>query len=533
MSNIEKETQQKPSAHGMVLLGYIPVCKLECFTKKKRQQEGYQLFHKCMQRMIELLIAAGKEGIDMTCADGFIWKVFAILLAYIADYPEQCLVVCCKENLCPTCTVEPKERGDYQVNSVLRDPEETLNAINDKANGLPSEEFTDQNLRLIDPFWQDLPHCDIFSCITPYLLHQLHKGLFKDHIVTWATESVTGGPEEIDKHFRSMSLHPDVRHFKKGISLTMQWTGTEHKNMEKVFLGILAGVTDPHVLLAVHGVLDFIYYAHFETHTDQSLAQLDAAWLMFHKNKEIFVDLDIRKHFKISKLHNIKHYLDSIRSRGTADGYNTEGSEWLHIDLAKVGYLARNKKEYIKQMTMWLRRQESIYRFGLYLQWVVPGYIAKMDAHKVDEDTGERDNELKDDDGIEMDDISDATETRVTYQVAKKPSNVGLSITSIIDDFGAVDFLMQFNTFLQTTLQVTTIANNQTQFSIYKHIALFLPPIPEVSSNPIRDVIHSTKAIPQVVTGNGIKHGVPARFSTVLVRVENFNSKLAPMDGKL
>jgi len=81
--------------------------------------------------------------------------------------------------------------------------------------------------------------------------------------------------------------------FKKGISLTTQWTGTEHKNMEKVFLGVLAGATDPAILHAVRAVLDFIYYAHFETHTDESLAQLDAAWKVFHDNKDAFIELEI------------------------------------------------------------------------------------------------------------------------------------------------------------------------------------------------------------------------------------------------
>ena len=76
---------------------------------------------------------------------------------------------------------------------------------------------------------------------------------------------------------------------------------------------------------------------------------------MFHENKDIFMDLEIREYFNISNLHNIKHYIYSIRSWGTADVYNTEGSECLHINLAKMGYHAGNKKEYIKQMTVWLR----------------------------------------------------------------------------------------------------------------------------------------------------------------------------------
>ena len=65
---------------------------------------------------------------------------------------------------------------------------------------------------------------------------------------------------------------------------------------------------------------------------------MDQAWVAFHKGKGIFEELEIRKHFNISKIHNIKHYIDSIRSRGTTDGFNSEASERLHIDLAKLGY---------------------------------------------------------------------------------------------------------------------------------------------------------------------------------------------------
>ena len=261
----------------MVLIGYIPVCKLECFSKKTRSGEGYQLFHECMHALLKPLIDAGKNGIDMICADGFIHTVYLIIAAYIADYPEQCLVACCKESACPRCLVNPKERG-ARLFSVLRDHDTILDVLKEKATGDNPSEFKKYSLRAIIPFWKDLPHCDIFSAMTPDLLHQLHKGVFKDHIVSWAIQSVDGGKQEIDQRFRSMSPHPSLRHFKKGISLTTQWSGTEHKNMEKVFLPILAGATDPAVLRAVRGVLDFIYYAHFETHCDESLSALDAAW---------------------------------------------------------------------------------------------------------------------------------------------------------------------------------------------------------------------------------------------------------------
>ena len=76
----------------------------------------------------------------------------------------------------------------------------------------------------------------------------------------------------MDERFQAMLLHPSLHHFMKGISLTSQWMGMEHKNMEKVFLGVIVGATNPQVVLAVCGVLDFIYYAHFKVHTDEFLA---------------------------------------------------------------------------------------------------------------------------------------------------------------------------------------------------------------------------------------------------------------------
>ncbi|OBZ65361.1 hypothetical protein A0H81_14646 [Grifola frondosa] len=176
-----------------------------------------------MQAILKPLIQAGHDGVEMVCVDGRICRVHPILAAYIADHPEQCLVSACQENCCPKCTVHPKK-----------------------------------------------------TC-TLDLLHQLHKGVFKDHTVSWVTACMDGGAAQIDQCFKAMPPHSTLRHFKKRISLVSQWTGMEYKNMEKVFLGVLTGVTNPAVLHAVRVVLDFIYYAHFEAHSDSLLALLNDA----------------------------------------------------------------------------------------------------------------------------------------------------------------------------------------------------------------------------------------------------------------
>lgn len=334
--------------------------KLECFSEGQRSLKGYQLFHDCMRSLLEPLIEAGKNGVEIECGDGFVRRVFPILAAYIADHPEQCLVACCRENFCPKCPIQPKERGTPSHaprDSMLRDPVTASDTIRNYLNGDKPTHWKTSGLRPVMPFWANLPHCNIFRCLTPDILHQLHKGMFKDHTVKWATACVDGEDEEVDRRFKAMSTHGDLRHFKKGISLISQWTGNEYKHMEKVFLGVLAGSVNSQVARAVRAVLDFIYYAHFgppEVHTVESLANLETAWRTFHDTKEVFIRLGVRDNFDFAKLHSMEHYMGSILWLGAADGYNTEGTERLHIDFAKQGYRASNRKQYTLQMTRWL-----------------------------------------------------------------------------------------------------------------------------------------------------------------------------------
>ena len=301
-----------------------------------------------MDMILGGLVEAGSEGVKTVCTDGWIRRVFLILAAYVADYPEQSLMACNMENRCPECAVDPTDQESPEV-SQCRDQKKILELLNKHQNGRDPPQFKKLGLRVVyKPFWAELPHCNIFRCFTSDLLHQLHKGVFKDHLVQWCTQVM--GKKEMDRRFKAMNGYPGLRHFKKGIMSVSKWTGTEHKEMEKVLLGITIGAVPSRFILVVRSLLNFIYLSQLRYHTSTTMKLLETCLKTFHIHKDIIIELNIQQHFNIPKVHALIHYMDCIRSFGSTDGYNTESPERLHIEFAKEAYRASNKRDYVEQM---------------------------------------------------------------------------------------------------------------------------------------------------------------------------------------
>src|SRR5882757_1853351 len=67
----------------------------------------------------------------------------------------------------------------------------------------------------LQPFTNDFPRANIHELLLPDLLHQLIKGTFKDHLVTWIEEYLNAahGPahaniilDDIDKQWDTLAL---------------------------------------------------------------------------------------------------------------------------------------------------------------------------------------------------------------------------------------------------------------------------------------------------------------------------------------
>ncbi|TBU38583.1 hypothetical protein BD309DRAFT_994361 [Dichomitus squalens] len=293
------------------------------------------LFHTCMSRVLAPLTSAGVNGMELVSGDSLIRRGHPILATYVGDYPEQVLVTGCKTGECPKLldTLAALDEGPRAFAHACREV------------GIKP---------LPHPFWQDLPYMNIFLAITPDEAY---------------------GTEEINARCRRLPLNNSLRHFASGISHMSRVTGKEHQDISCILLGLIVGLPLPgglspvRLVRATRALLHFLYLTQYPTHTAQTLDLLEQHLQAFHDNKAIFVDLRIRTHFDLPKLHSLNHYRRSIELFGTMDNYDTQYSERLHIDFTKNAYHATNKKDELAQMTLWLERKEKILRHDKYIQW--------------------------------------------------------------------------------------------------------------------------------------------------------------------
>lgn len=261
------------------------------------------------------------------------------------------------------------------------------------------------------PWWADLPYTNFHACITPDLLHQLHQGLFKSHVLPWVFTAIGAGVA--DGRFSAMSHAQGMRHFAKRVSKIQQWTGRESKEIMKQILPVLVGSTiNVDFVELIRSALDFMYRAHASRMDDEDIAELEESLSTFHRLKAVVVELGMYKEMgrfdNVPKIHMLSHYSHSTRELGTPDGFNTESPEHLHIIYAKRPYRASNKVKPKPQMLKLIQRQEAIRIHRAYLKDCFgpfedvaeePGGVVAEDVEVEDDDDDDDDDEDGDDYG--------------------------------------------------------------------------------------------------------------------------------------
>ncbi|KAG8769490.1 hypothetical protein FRC12_004934 [Ceratobasidium sp. 428] len=482
IGNISRNIRRCPSERATLLIGYIPVSNLSNISNAtERSETGWQLFHACMESILEPLKTLSRTGIDVLCADGGVRRVFPILAAYIADFPEQAMITCVRESCCPICWIPGDERGDLSVRYPRRDRCQTLDALDDHWNGY-THTIEVLGIRPTRPFWADLPYVDISTCIAPDLLHQLDKGVFGDHTIKWATAMLTA--KEMDRRTKGMPRFQKLRHFARGISVISQWTGKEAKALGRTMMAIVAGHEKPKFVQAVRSIMDFSARAHKHEVTESDLQAMDQDIFDFNCAKDVFIKRTKRKSKlvknekgfnKIAKLHMLTHYTYLIRQLGAPEGYNTEITERLHIDFVKKPWATTNHVNPTQQMIAHLENREAWALLRAYMHdagLVLDSRFIEARVDDGEDSDGEPEDSVGGGDGRGDNEV---WQPCPTVRIAKRPS-LGRSVKGayLINEHNAKDLVPATIEYLRSVDPARTAfpISHNTTFKVWRRCKL-------------------------------------------------------------
>ncbi len=152
-----------------------------------------RLYHLCMDIVTTTLKQCSKNPVEMCDAEGFLRRVRAILLAHIADYPEQQLIACASGSASPISVAVGDGLGSRHMQPlrtgkvILERIRQLVTKPNYSVTVLGRYVKARRDLQLngvYAPFWRDWLFAEPSIFLTPDILHQWHR-FFYDHLMKW------------------------------------------------------------------------------------------------------------------------------------------------------------------------------------------------------------------------------------------------------------------------------------------------------------------------------------------------------------
>ncbi|KAJ7719659.1 hypothetical protein B0H16DRAFT_1794428 [Mycena metata] len=342
-----------------------------------------QLYHASLSAIFSTLKPGMTKPVVRCCPDGHFRRIIYDLGPFIADYPEQVLLAGTVQNWCPNHT------------------DTLMDEIGPKI--LWDEYGIDAD---IVPFTYDFPRTDIHELLSSDLLHQVIKGTFKDHLVSWVEDylnivhppaEVNSMLDEIDRRIAATPQFPCLRRFKHGRRFK-QWTG-DSKALMKIYLPAVKEFIPSKMVKCSSSFLDFCYVVRRSDFNESSLDAVNAAIQRFHIHREVFRDTGVRDGFSLPRQHSLVHYRPNIELFGAPGGLCSSITESRHITVVRKPWRRSSRYNALGQMLVTIQRLDKL--AAARADFVARGMVAPdcMPAPSADKVSS-----ADDDDGGEVDD---------------------------------------------------------------------------------------------------------------------------------
>ncbi|TEB36772.1 hypothetical protein FA13DRAFT_1893563 [Coprinellus micaceus] len=338
---------------SVIPVAFLPIPK-ETEKRKDYQRFARQLYHECIAYIFSPLRAGMTTPEIVQCPDGHLRRAVYSIGPVIADYPEQVWLSGIVQGWCPKCLACPENLDDPSARR--RTHEKTDFAINTYS---PTEIW--ERFRIRDdvvPFTHHFPQADIHELMAPDLLHQLIKGTFKDHIVTWVNEYIHANhPEaraleiiqDIDRRISGVPTFPGLRRFKDGRDFN-QWTGDDSKALMKVYIAAIAEYVPERMVQCLAVFMNICYILRRNAISASALTEATAEREKFHELRSVFVEEGSRQHTSLPRQHALSHFIPAVQNFGSPNGLCSSITESRHITAVKEPWRQSNRFNALPQM---------------------------------------------------------------------------------------------------------------------------------------------------------------------------------------
>ncbi|KAJ7162457.1 hypothetical protein C8R46DRAFT_1283402 [Mycena filopes] len=360
-------TMRRGHRNGVVPFAFLAIPKSDRKYDNDPQFRTFkkQLYHVSFAAILATLKPGMKKPVVRRCPDSHFRRAIYDFGPFIADYPEQVMLAGIVQNWCARCTAlstdldgEIKGRRTHELTETLL-KELDGDIVWDEC-GIDED---------IVPFTQDFPRANIHEMISPDLLHQIIKGTFKDHLVTWvghylylthSKAKAEGIMDEIDRRIAAVPAFPCLRRFKQGRRFK-QWTGDDSKALMKVYLPAIKGLVPAAIVEALSAFLDFCYLVRRADFDEDTLAAIDEAVNIYHTRREVFQRLGVRPDgFSLPRQHSMSHYRVDIEDFGAPGGVCSSMTESRHITAVKKPWRRSSRYEALSQMLLTNQRLDKL-----------------------------------------------------------------------------------------------------------------------------------------------------------------------------
>ncbi|KAF7796680.1 hypothetical protein EIP86_007863 [Pleurotus ostreatoroseus] len=357
-------TVRRAHRNAVTLCAFLAIPKTDREYKNdpKFRKFRRQLFHSSLNYIFQSLKPSMTAPEVTRCADGHYRRIVYGLGPYIADYPEQALLACIY--IC-RCTAP---HDDLDGGHAGRRSHEHTQILLD---ALDAKVLWDDYGIVADliPFTAGFPYADIHELLSPDILHQIIKGTFKDHLVTWVEEYLVqehgkaGAAAilaDIDRRIAAVPSFPGLRRFPEGRGFK-QWTGDDSKALMKVYLPAIAGHVPPQMVRAVSAFLEFCYLVRQDMIDEDGLEAIRLVLARFHEERVIFENVGVRAEgFSLPRQHSLSHYADLIPDFAAPNGLCSSITESKHIKAVKEPWRRSSRFQALGQMLLTNQRLDKL-----------------------------------------------------------------------------------------------------------------------------------------------------------------------------